>query len=140
MYSWGYCANFASDRRTTGREPLNGVRELKREDRSLRDRFARLIGTVLRINSSLDLDTVLQEVVDSAWALTGAGRGVITMIEGRGRLVDVLTSGVSAKGVRALVAWPDGPRLFEHLRDIKQPFQLADFPGYLESRGCPPGP
>ena len=44
-----------------------------RENRSLRDRFLRLIGTVLRIDSSLDPDTVLREVVDGARALTGTG-------------------------------------------------------------------
>ena len=119
---------------------MDDLRKLRRENRSLRDRFARLIGTVLRINSSLDLDTVLQEVVDSACALTGAHQGVITTIDAGGRLVDFRTSGVSAEEVRALVAWPDGPRLFEHLRDIGQPFQLADLPGYLEAHGFPPGP
>ncbi len=116
------------------------LRALRREDRSLRDRFARLSATVLRINSSLDLNTVLQEVVDSACALTGADQGVITMIDGSGRLMDFLTAGMSDDEVQALVAWPEGPRLFEHLRDIQEPFQLADLPGYLESCGFPPGP
>ena len=119
---------------------MNGLRELRRENRSLRDRFARLSGTVLRINSSLDLDTVLQEVADSARALTGAGKGVITTVDADGRPVDFLTSGLSAGEVEALEAWPDGPRLFEHLRDLGRPFQLADLPDYLESLGFPPGP
>ena len=119
---------------------MNDVRELRRENRSLRDRFERLSGTVLRINSSLDLDTVLQEVADSARALTGAGKCVITTIDADGRVMDFLTSGLSAGEVEALDAWPDGPRLFEHLRDIRRPFQLADLPGYLASLGFPPGP
>ena len=54
---------------------MNDLGELRRENRSLRDRFSRLIGTVLRINSSPNLDTVLQGVVDSACALTGASQG-----------------------------------------------------------------
>jgi DNA-binding response OmpR family regulator/signal transduction histidine kinase len=119
---------------------VNDLRELRRENRSLRDRFARLTGTVLRINSSLDLDTVLQEAADSARALTGAGKSVITTVDADGRPVDFLTSGLSGGEVEALRAWPDGPRLFEHLRDIGRPFQLADLPGYLESLGFPPGP
>ena len=122
------------------REPGHDLRELRRENRSLRDRFARLSSTVLRINSSLDLDSVLQEVVDSARALTESGHSVITTIDGRGQLVDFLTSGLSAEEVRALVAWPGGPRLFEHLRSIEQPFQLTDLPGYLESHDFPPYP
>ena len=119
---------------------MNDLPELRRENRSLRDRFSRLSGTVLRINSSLDLDTVLREVVDSACALTGAGKGVMTTIDARGRLADFVTSGLSAGEVEALVAWPEGPRLFEHLRDIEQPFRLADLPAYIESLGLPPGP
>ena len=118
---------------------MTDVRELRRENRSLRDRFSRLSRTVLRISSSLDLDTVLREVIDSACALTGAGHGVITTIDADGRLVDFVTSGLSDEQVRALVALPDGLRLFEHLRDIGRPFQLADLPGYFESLGFPSG-
>ena len=79
-------------------------------------------------------------MVDSACALTGSGKGVITTVDERGQRVDFLTSGLSAEEVRALVAWPEGPRLLEHLRDIEQPFQVADLPGYFESSGLPPGP
>ena len=119
---------------------MNDLRELRRENRSLRDRFARLSGTVLRINSSLDLDTVLREVVDAARALTGASQGVITTIDASGRVVDFLASGLSAEELEAMVAWPEGRRFFEHLRHIGQPFQLADLPGHLESLGFPPAP
>ena len=119
---------------------MNDLGELRRENRSLRDRFARLGGTVLRINSSLDLETVLREVVDSARALTGASQGVITTVDAGGGLVDFVTSGLSDEEVGALVAWPEGPRLFEHLRDIDRPFQLDDLPGYFASLGFPPGP
>ena len=65
---------------------------------------------------------------------------VMTTIDGRDRLTDFLTSGLSSGEVEGLVAWPDGPRLFEHLRNIERPFQLADLPGYLASPGFPPGP
>ncbi len=133
-------ADLVGQRRATGSRPVPDLRALQRENRSLRDRFARLSGSVLRISSSLDLDTVLQEVVDSACALIGADQGVITTIDGRGRPADVLTSGVSDEQVRELLAWPEGPRFFEHLCSFREPFQLADLPAYLESHGFPPGP
>ena len=44
----------------------------------LRDRLSRLSQASLRINESLDFDTVLQGVLDSACSLTGARYGVIT--------------------------------------------------------------
>ena len=46
--------------------------DLKRENEALRRRTATLNAGILRINASLDLDTVLEEVVECARALTGA--------------------------------------------------------------------
>lgn len=51
-----------------------------------RDRASLLRGAVLRINMSLELDTVLQEVVDSARALTGARAGTIATLDERGEV------------------------------------------------------
>ena len=40
--------------------------DLERENRALRERLSRLSAASLRINESLEFDTVLQEVLDSA--------------------------------------------------------------------------
>ena len=45
---------------------------------------SRLSAAVLRISASLDLDTVLREVVESARALTGARLGVIAPVDEAG--------------------------------------------------------
>ena len=119
---------------------MSGVEELRRENRALKGRFARLSGAVLRISSSLDLDTVLQEAIDSARALTGSSKGIITTIDGGGRLADFLTSGFTPEVLGEIVAWPDGQRFFEHLRDLAEPFRLADVPGYLTSLDLPVAP
>ena len=39
-----------------------------------------------------------------------------------------------------MVEWPDGPRLFEHLRDLPEPLRVADVPGYLGSLGLSVSP
>ena len=119
---------------------MSEVEALRGENRMLRARFARLSGAVLRISSSLDLDTVLEEVVDSARALTASRKGIITTIDGRGRLVDFVTSGFTPEVLREVVAWPHGPRFFEHLRDLPEPFRLEDVPGYLTSLDLPVAP
>ena len=64
-----------------------------RENPEGRDRLSRLSQASLRINESLDLDTVLQEVADGARALTGSRYGVITTLDGSGRPMDFVTSG-----------------------------------------------
>ena len=50
------------------------------------DRISRLSAAILRISQSLDLATVLEEVVESARALTGARSGVITTIDEQGEV------------------------------------------------------
>ena len=116
--------------------PLGSTDALRRENEALRDRISRLNEAILRINGSLDLSTVLQQAVDSARALTGARYGVITTIDEGGQVLDFVSSGFTPDEQRRLTDWEDGPRLFEHLRDLPQPVRLGDFPAYLRSLGC----
>ena len=82
------------------------------------------LGTVvLRLGASLDLDTVLSEVVDGARALTGADCGAIATVDAAGRPGDFVTSGLTADGHRALEAWPDGPGLLAHLASLALPLR-----------------
>ena len=67
--------------------------ELRRRIEELDERASQLNTAVLRISSSLDLDTVLHEAVDSARALTGACYGIITTIDKDGRVQEFVTSG-----------------------------------------------
>ena len=69
-----------------------------REIAELRDRLSRLSQASLRINESLDFDTVLQGVLDSACSLTGARYGVITLLDGSGKVQDFLYSGLTPRG------------------------------------------
>ena len=94
-----------------------------------------LSAALLRVNASLDLTTVLQEVVDSARALTGARYGVVTTVDEAGRVQDFVSSGFTPEEHRQLAAWPDGPRLFEHFRDLDGPLRLADLPAFVRSLG-----
>ncbi len=108
---------------------------LRRELEVLQARVSRLSAAVLRINASLDLDTVLQEVVDSACALTGARYGVIATVDAAGRIEDFVTSGFTSSEKDRMAAWPDGPLLFEHFRSLAAPLRLADLPSYVRALG-----
>ena len=94
--------------------PMNGPDETNREIQALRGRISALSAAILRISASLDLATVLQEVVDSARALTGARYGVIATIDETGDVREFVTSGFTPDEHRELAEWPDGPRLFAH--------------------------
>ena len=56
---------------------MTGPDDLRRENRSLRERISALNAAILGISASLDLDTVLRETVESDRGLTGARNGVI---------------------------------------------------------------
>ena len=60
------------------------------------DRLSRLSRASLRINESLEFDTVLQGVLDSARSLTAARYGVMTLLDDGGRVQDFLSSGTTA--------------------------------------------
>ena len=101
----------------------------------LRDRLSRLSQASLRINESLDLDTVLQEVVDSARSLTDARYGGITTLDESGRLQDFVTSGLTPEEHQALLDLPGGAGLFEFLSTHREPLRLRDFSAHAKSRG-----
>ena len=112
--------------------------DLRRENQALRERIAALHAAILRISASLDVGTVLQEVVDNARALTGARYGVIVTIDETGEVQEFVTSGFTEEEHRQFAEWSDGPRLFAHLRDLPGPLRLADLPDYVHARGFSP--
>ena len=111
--------------------------EANREIKALRERISRLCAAVGQINASLDLDTVLHQVLESARALTGASLGVITTIDEAGQPRDFVVSGLTPDEQRNLADWSDGPRLFEHFRNLPGVVRLADVRAYVDSQGIP---
>ena len=116
----------------------HGGDELRRENEELRARIAQLSAASLRIGSSLDLDTVLGEIAESARALTGARYAAIATMDEYGKPVDFVTSGFTEEEHRAMEEWSDGPKLFEHFRDLDGPLRITDVPGHVRALGFSP--
>ncbi len=112
---------------------MNSPEELRRENRVLRERISRLSGASLRISASLDVNTVLREVVKSARSLTASRVGVIVTTDDSGQIQDFVTSGIAPEEKQRMASWPDGPRLFAHLRDLPGTLRVRDLSGYVES-------
>ncbi len=112
----------------------------RREIERLRERISLLSAASVRISSSLDVGTVLREIVESARALTGARYGAITTIDDAGKLQDFVASGFAPDEYRQMIEWADGPGFFEHLRDLEAPLRRADFAAYVHSLGYTPVP
>ena len=116
-------------------ENMTNNDEIVRENEALRKRVSQLSAAILRINASLDVDTVLQEAVDSACALTDARYGMIVTIDESGETQDFVSSGFTDEEHRQFEKWPDGPRLFKHLRALPGVVRLANLPSYVSELG-----
>ena len=109
---------------------------LKLEVQALRDGLARLSAASLRINESLDVETVLQEVVDGARELTDSRFGVITTRNDSGRPHDFVTSGISRADYAAMENYlPDGLRVYEYFSGLREPLRVSDYREYVASIG-----
>ena len=117
---------------------MNDDHPKAREVEALKERISGLSAAILRISASLDVATVLQEGVDSARALTDARYGIIATLDDTGEVQDVVTSGFTPEERDQFTSWPDGPRLFEHLRDRPGPLRLEDLHDYVRSLGFSP--
>ena len=126
------------------------------EMQALRDRLSRLSEASLRINETLEFDTVLREVVDSARSLTGAHYGVITALHeavelpselppgwdltsnttrGCAPLVAFFGSGVTHEQLRRLREMPERLPLFDYLRQLPGPLRTGDLASHTLSLG-----
>ena len=111
---------------------------------ALRNRLSKLSEASLRINESLDLDTVLQEILDSARSLPDARYGVIVTPDDKGQKDYFLASGLTNEETQQLFAMPEGPKIFEYLTTIPGTLRVPDFASFLRSQGLsefrpPPG-
>ncbi len=111
--------------------------DLLRENRLLRSLVSRLSEASLRINESLNFDTVLQGVLDSARSLTDARYGVILLLDEEGQVEDFLSSGLTTEEAQALWNVPEAMWFTKHLGTIPEPIRLPDLPEHLRAQGLP---
>ncbi|MDE2695321.1 MAG: response regulator [Chloroflexota bacterium] len=107
--------------------------ERDRRIRELEERLSRLSEASLRINESLDFETVLQNALDAARDLTGARYGVIATIDEQGGLETILTSGTSEEEHQQVVTLPGGDEIFAHFMGLADPVRVPSWPAYAAS-------
>ena len=117
---------------------MDQVGELEIEVERLRRRLSRLSEASLRINESLDFETVLQGILDSARSLTGAAFGLLILRDDLGQEQDFLASGLTPVEHELFMEWSkQEPALFEFLNRISGPLRSADFNKDATSAGFP---
>ena len=91
----------------------------------------------LRITSMVDLDSILQEVIDSACALTGARYGALLTFDESGDLGSLITSGITAEERRRMGDPPKGLGVLGYLNKIEGSLRLPDISAHASSVGFP---
>ena len=106
-----------------------------RDFEALQERLSLLSEASLRINESLDFDTVLQGVLDSARFITASRYGVMTLLDEAGHVQDFLSSGLTTEENKQLWLMPEGVRLFESLTSISEPMRVPDLLEHVRALG-----
>ena len=98
--------------------------------------MTRLSGALLHISESLDFETVLQGVVDTACELTDSKYGVLTTLDESESPQDFVTSGMSAEDHQAMEGYlPEGLRVYQYLSGLREPLRVSDYRDFVSSMG-----
>ena len=80
---------------------------------------------------------MLQEVVDSARALTDARYAAITTQNDAGEIEDLVFSGLTSDEIEHVVGFPKGIALFQYLSGLQKPLRTRDFIAHASLAGFP---
>ncbi len=116
---------------------MKRAEELAHENAALRERLSRLSEASHRITESLDFDTVLAGVLDSACTLTGARYGVITLLNDSGQVQNFLAHGMTPERAQTLWNMPQHTKFFGYLGKISEPLRVRDFRSFVRELGFP---
>ena len=114
---------------------MNLVSPLKQQIEALEQRISSLSAAILRINESLDLSTVLHEIVECACSLTDAAFGAIATVDESGMPLEYVSTGFTDEEYARHTAWSEGPRLFAHMSEQRTPLRLTNFAEWAQELG-----
>ncbi len=106
-----------------------------REIEALRERLSSLSEASLRVNESLDVDTALQAVMDSARSLTHAPFASIITLDDSGQVEDHLVLGFEPGYLERLWQAPQGQTFFEYLNALPGPLRVGPLEEFTKSIG-----
>jgi GAF domain-containing protein len=105
-------------------------------------RTSRLLDAVVALSADLSLPNVLKRIVEAAAAVSGAQYAALGVL-GAGQsdlehgLVEFVTTGIDAKGIRAIGRVPQGIGVLGLLITDPRPRRIADIAAHPASTGFP---
>lgn len=107
------------------------------DEAALAERLFRLSDASLRVTGTLETGNVLQEVVDSACALTEARYGVLALFDQSGGVQETVTSGLDSQQLSGVMTPPVGEGLLGYLNELEGTLRVADISRHFRSVGFP---
>lgn len=101
------------------------------------DRLSLLSRLSVRISASLEVATVLEEVVVGACILTGARYGALGVFDSTGHVTQFITHGLSEAQRARIGSLPEGRGVLGLLHRLQQPLRLTDLSQHGDSSGFP---
>lgn len=122
----------------SGDTQFRELQNLREEVVRLQSRFSLLSDLNRKISSSLELGTVLQDIVDAACTLTEAKYGAVGVFDEAGKITQFITHGLSDEERARIGNLPQGLGVLGWLRDQPRPIRLHDISLHPRSVGFPP--
>ncbi len=117
-------------------EDRHALDTLQRRD----ERLGFLLAAAIRLNSQLSVDTVLQEVADSARSVIGCRYAAIGILSpDRTSLESFITSGMTPEQIHTIGAPPTGRGVLGQVIAAQRPIRLKDLTADPNAHGFPPG-
>ena len=116
---------------------MERIQELEQEVKRLREVLSQLSEASLRINESLDFETVLQGVLDSARVLIGSRYGILTLMDENGRALDCVASGLTPEQSARFWKMPNVMRFFAGFSRSRETLRLRDFQAHAREMDLP---
>lgn len=120
-------------------DPLSELQARLQTVLATRDRVYTLLEAVVAVGTTLDLETVLMQIVEAAITLVRARYGALGIIGEGGRLAEFVPVGLADDEIDAIHHWPEGRGLLGALITDPRPLRLPDISGSPKSSGFPPG-
>jgi PAS domain S-box-containing protein len=114
------------------------LQNLREENERLRGLLRRLSHLSLQVTATLDLPTVLQDVVDAACTLTDARYGALGVFDEAGRILEFITHGITTEERDRIGELPQGLGILGWLHELQQPLRMAELSRHPRSVGFPP--
>lgn len=107
------------------------------EETALAERLLRLSDASLRVAGTLESGNVLQEVADSACALTEARYGVLALFDQSGGIQETVTCGLDSQQLSRVMTPPVGEGLLGYLNELEGTLRVGDIAKHFRSAGFP---